>query len=663
MLSKIMAVEIDSVITKRMNKQKWIIPACFWMTLVLTVLGIVLCLVRGFSGMDNRWTFSIGADVFCLAICAMLCYSCMQARQEEEEYTRIFVTLLTVNGLELFLDICCWIVQGIPSLRMANLIVNALYYTNSAVLTYFFWRYVTKSLDVEHRVTMICNSLLNLLLLPTVLLCLLNVAFPLYFSVDAAGVYQRGTYFFLSQIYLALGLIAVALGFVVSHAGFKTKMVTGSFVIIPVINQLLTQYAFGISTSYAAALVSIVLIYGVLFAEREKKIASTSKELGLATRIQADMLPNIFPAFPNRSEFDIYASMTPAKEVGGDFYDFFLIDDNHLGMVMADVSGKGVPAALFMMAAKILIRNHAMSGKSPSEVLQTVNEQICSNNREEMFVTVWFGVLELDSGVLTAANAGHEYPIVKANDGDFTLYKDKHGFVIGGMAGMKYRQYEITLEPGSKLFLYTDGVTEATNAKNELFGTDRLIAALNEGKDGTPQGVLMAVNEAVASFVQENPQFDDLTMLCLHYNGKNADTSDSKSNEITLPAEVEHIGQATDFINEQLRHMNCPKKLQTQIDTAVDEILSNIAYYAYGESKGNMTIRVEEASEPLGVILTFIDSGTPYNPLDKADPDVTLSAEEREIGGLGIFLVKKLMDEVNYQYSEGQNILTLRKNI
>ena len=248
-------------------------------------------------------------------------------------------------------------------------------------------------------------------------------------------------------------------------------------------------------------------------AEKER----ISTELSLATRIQADMLPNIFPAFPERPDFDIYATMSPAKEVGGDFYDFFLIDETHLGLVIADVSGKGVPAALFMMVSKILVQNAAMSGCSPAQALQTVNEQICMNNREGMFVTVWFGVLDTATGTLTAANAGHEYPAVKHPGGDFELMKDKHGFIIGGMEGCRYKEYELTLEPGSKLFLYTDGLPEATDAEEKMFGTDRMITALNEVPDAAPEEILKHVHKAVNSFVGEAEPFDDLTMLCLEY--------------------------------------------------------------------------------------------------------------------------------------------------
>lgn len=244
-----------------------------------------------------------------------------------------------------------------------------------------------------------------------------------------------------------------------------------------------------------------------------------STELALAARIQEDLLPNEFPAFPGRKDFDIYASMDPAKEVGGDFYDFFLIDETHLGLVIADVSGKGVPAALFMMGSKILVENYTMEGKSPSEVLCTVNEQICSHNHQEMFVTVWLGILDTVTGKIVAANAGHEYPAVQYSGGSFELLKDKHSFVIGGMDGIGIKEYELQLTPGSRLFLYTDGVPEATNADNRLFGTERMISALNEEPAASPEIILKNVRRRVDEFVQDAEQFDDLTMLCLEYKG------------------------------------------------------------------------------------------------------------------------------------------------
>ncbi|MCR5442770.1 MAG: SpoIIE family protein phosphatase [Sphaerochaetaceae bacterium] len=255
-------------------------------------------------------------------------------------------------------------------------------------------------------------------------------------------------------------------------------------------------------------------------ATAEKERIST--ELSLAQRIQADMLPNIYPAFPDRPEFDIFASMEPAKEVGGDFYDFFFVDSDHLCMMIADVSGKGVPAALFMMASRIILANNAMMGKNPARILAETNAAICSNNREEMFVTVWLGILEISTGHLVASNAGHEYPVIKKADGRFELFKDRHGFVIGGLETARYKDYELTLEPGSKLFLYTDGVPEATDDKDEQFGNDRMIDALNSDPDADPEHILANMRKAVNKFVNGAEQFDDLTMMCFEYKGPNA---------------------------------------------------------------------------------------------------------------------------------------------
>ena len=391
-------------------------------------------------------------------------------------------------------------------------------------------------------------------------------------------------------------------------------------------------------------------------AERER----ISTELSLATRIQAAFIPHLFPPFPDRPEFALYASMDPAKEVGGDFFDFFLIDEDHLGLVIADVSGKGVPAALFMMASKIILQSCAMLGHGPAATLTKTNEAICSNNQEQMFVTVWLGILEISTGRLTAANAGHEYPVIKEPDGDFALLKDKHGLVIGGMSGVRYREYEVQLTPGAKIFVYTDGVPEASNAKNELFGSERMVAALNDAKDEAPEAILRSVRRAVDGFVQEAEQFDDLTMLCLEYKGPKAA---APVKELTVEATVENISAVAGFVEAELDAVDCPPKAKMQIGVAIDEIMANIAQYAYAPGTGPVTVRFgyEQASKT--ATLTFLDKGMPYNPLEKKDPDVTLSAEDRPIGGLGIFLVKKTMDSMDYAYKFGQNVLTIQKKL
>lgn len=242
-------------------------------------------------------------------------------------------------------------------------------------------------------------------------------------------------------------------------------------------------------------------------------------ELDVAARIQEDMLPTAFPPFPDKHEFELFASMTPAKEVGGDFYDFFLVDDDHLALVIADVSGKGVPAALFMVIAKTLIKNGAHLGKTPSEIFGYVNEQLCDGNKEEFFVTAWMGIIEISTGKGLAANAGHEHPAIRRNGGEWELAIYKHSPALAAMDGMSFSEHEFMLSPGDCLFVYTDGVPEATDKNRELFGTDRMVQALNEKEDAAPDELLPHVKTRVDEFVGDAPQFDDLTMLGIKWLG------------------------------------------------------------------------------------------------------------------------------------------------
>jgi sigma-B regulation protein RsbU (phosphoserine phosphatase) len=378
-------------------------------------------------------------------------------------------------------------------------------------------------------------------------------------------------------------------------------------------------------------------------------------ELSVATEIQASMLPH---DFPKNKEFDLYASMTPAKEVGGDFYDFFMIDSNHLALVMADVSGKGVPAALFMVIAKTLIKNRAQMGGSPSEVLADVNRRLCESNEAELFVTVWLGILETSTGHVIASNAGHEYPAVMKSGGDYELLKTKQSPAVATLEGLKFRQNEFDLHSGDTLYLYTDGVAEATNSDEMLYGTDRMLEALNMTKNDSAEEVLISMKKSVDDFTGEAPQFDDITMLCLKYFG-----GENSMKELTIEAKVENLDEVLAFVDEQLEAHDCSMKIQTQIDIAVEELFVNIAHYAYNPETGPATLRVEIQDEPLSVVITFIDNGIPYDPLAKPDPDITLSAEERQIGGLGIYMVKKSMDNITYEYKDGKNILSIQKNL
>lgn len=394
-------------------------------------------------------------------------------------------------------------------------------------------------------------------------------------------------------------------------------------------------------------MISYIRSFMAVTAEKER----IGAELNVATQIQADMLPSIFPAFPGRSEFDIYAGMTPAKEVGGDFYDFFLVDDDHLALVIADVSGKGVPAALFMVIAKTLLKNAMQMGLSPKAALEKVNNQLCENNEAEMFVTVWLGLYQISTGHLTAANAGHEYPAIRRADGQFELFKDRHGFVLAGMENARYREYEVEIGVGDTLFVYTDGVAEATDSTNTLYGTDRMLAALNRNCSLEPEKLLHQVKADIDRFVGEAPQFDDITMLALQRRAA------AVFQNIQAAPELESIPQVCEFLERALEERGAPLKVITQVNIAADEIFSNIARYS-GAAAAEVACEVTEGR----AVVRFMDDGSPYDPTAQREPDITLSAEEREIGGLGIFMVKKSMDRVSYEYAGGRNILTIEKS-
>ena len=280
-----------------------------------------------------------------------------------------------------------------------------------------------------------------------------------------------------------------------------------------------------LATVIAAVHMSVVIMGDQMkrYEKQQETANRLSTELNMATAIQASQLPKLFPAFPSRPEFDVYASMTPAKEVGGDFYDFFLIDDDHIGLVMADVSGKGVPAALFMMVSRVLIKSHLQNGETPGEALSNVNEQLCEGNEAELFVTVWAAVIQISTGKGIASNAGHEHPALRRVGDDYAMVVYRHSPAVATMEGMRFREHEFQLNPGDSLFVYTDGVAEATNAQNELFGPDRTLEALNRDPDAEPKTILANVMAGIDAFVADAEQFDDITMLCFRYNGPGAE--------------------------------------------------------------------------------------------------------------------------------------------
>ncbi len=630
--------------------------------LLLIACGICFVWMRGIANLYPIYLVNIGVDLFGMLMGYVLFICCLIDVQKTGSDQRYFMYLLSVAYLGLFTDLAAWLVNGMPELRLINLIDNTLYYMCMPVGAYFFWLYVTKTLRSNTRLDLIIGRIMRIVLIVALLTIVINLFTGIYFTVDAAGEYHRSAWYPVSMVYAYLAMIATCVLIVARRKKLRAHQtaVLLIYVAAPLAVGIFSQAVYGLSISYGAIMLVLLMMYCVLNIDQGREKAAANRELGMAAQIQEAMLPDVFPAFPDRPEFDIYAAMDPAREVGGDFYDFFLIDRDHLCMVMADVSGKGIPAALFMMASKIILADNAMMEKSPAQILTDANAAICSNNRMEMFVTVWLGILEISTGKLTAANAGHEYPALKRADGGFELFKDTHGFVVGGMEGIRYREYELQLEPGAKLFLYTDGLPEATDAEGNMFGAERMLAALNGDADASSEQILDGVRKAVDGFVKDAEQFDDLTMLCVEYKGTGMLTD---AFELEIEAAVENLPQVIEFVDRQLEKADCPMKTQMQIEVAVEEIFVNIASYAYAPDTGKAVVRMEFSDEPSAVTITFADQGVPYDPLKNEDPDMTLSAEEREIGGLGIWMTKKAMDDMSYEYKNGENILKLRKNL
>ena len=385
--------------------------------------------------------------------------------------------------------------------------------------------------------------------------------------------------------------------------------------------------------------------------------ARIDKELEYAKQIQLSALPT---NFPENEEYGIYAEMIAAKEVGGDFYDFYKLNDTTVAFLAADVSGKGIPAAMFMMTAKTIIKDLAESGMAVNDIFTKANEKLCENNESGMFVTAWMGILDLTTGNVQFANAGHNPPLLKRADGSFEYLRTRAGFVLAGMEGVRYRVGEITLNEGDRLFLYTDGVPEATNVDNKLYGEDRLLSFMNQNASMEATRLLPALKANIDEFVGEAPQFDDITTLMFDYKPKKGGEHMTKK---TFPAKTESLSEVLKFVEETLEGFECPVKIQTAICVAIEEVFVNVAHYAYPDGEGDMSLHIGFDDQSRAITFRMTDKGVPFDPLAKPDPDITLSAEDREIGGLGIFIAKKTMDSITYAYENGENILTMIKKI
>ena len=378
-------------------------------------------------------------------------------------------------------------------------------------------------------------------------------------------------------------------------------------------------------------------------------------ELEIARGIQMSMIPKIFPSYPERGDIDIFASIVPAKEVGGDLFDFFIMDEK-LYFCIGDVSGKGVPASLVMAVTRSLFRTLAAHEKSPGRIVTAMNESMSDMNESTMFVTFFCGVLDMKTGHLRYCNAGHNAPVL-LNTAKTPLPVVSN-VPLGIVAGTAFQEQETDLKYDDTLFLYTDGVTEAENAKHELFGEERMINALSELKGSKAH--LEEMQKAISDFVGNAPQSDDITMLFIHY--LNEETPDTSERHLLIHNDIQQIPQLADFVETIAEEKHLDHSLTLSLNLALEEAVTNVIMYAYPEGTDGL-VDIEAIIREHSLSFVISDSGQPFDPTAQPDADVSQSIENRQVGGLGIYLVRSIMDNVSYERNGGKNILSMTKNI
>lgn len=491
--------------------------------LALFLVTAVLFYRKGIDRLEPVYILNVGIDMAMMLTGYVLYICCLIDIQKAGADYRYYLFLLNTVIIGLFTDAVAWLVDGIPSLRVINIVDNVIYYMCGVFSAYFFWLYIRTFINSGRKSIKYIGYAVNVGLVVFNILIFSNFFTHLYFFVDEQGFYHRTNLFFISNIYVystLLVTLCVALKERKRMQSFQLMAIV-MYVISPLIVMIMTVGIYGLSITFGYIMIIMLLMYCVINVTQGREKAVADRDLSTAAAIQARMLPNIFPPFPDREEFDIYAYMDTAKEVGGDFYDFFLIDEDHLALVMADVAGKGVPAALFMMISRTLIKNALLNGESPENALCNVNNRLLDGNDTKMFVTVWLAVVEISTGKGVAVNAGHEHPVLRRAEGQYEIIKYKHYPVVAMMKDIKYMQHEFVLNPGDSLFVYTDGVAEAGNAEGELFGTEKMLKALNKDPDAKPKAVIENVRNAIDLHVQGAEQSDDITMMCLRYMGSN----------------------------------------------------------------------------------------------------------------------------------------------
>ncbi len=622
----------------------------------------------------------VAMDVFALSLGILLFLICIQDRAAFEGLKLRFLFLLTLVYAATFADGAVWVTEGHAELRILSIILDTVLFTAIAPTSYAFFAYVMEYLGIwEKKITRIMVAIMLLGATISVITCIVNIFHPLYFSIDQAGVYHREAFYELSNLYAYIAGVVTAIVILVYskrlHAS-RTAILL-SFVLTPAFALVVNKFFYGLTPACSVMLVVLTILYVVLNVGRSRAQAVVQAEMSTANALQKAMLPDLLPEVVDTAEYDLFASMNPAREVGGDFYDYFPLDDHTLAFLIADVSDKGMGAALFMAVSKAMIKMRAQAGGSPAEVIRDVDARLGKDNDLGMFVTVWLGYLDLATGHVVACNAGHDFPAMylksdeRSKDGGYFVEEMPHGPAVGLLPGMEFPEIEFDMEPGDRIFLYTDGVNEAQGSSGEQFGIERLLSVLDENKEKSAKEVCKHVKEAVDAFVGNDPQFDDMTMMALTFRGFRQ-RENIVTEKLLVEATEDSLDEINDFLGEKLEEMGADPNARFQIELAVEEAFVNIASYAYEDpdeetKKGDLFGKVEVErgiiEDPPEIIISFRDGGRAFNPLETKKVDLSGQMFMEKEGGFGIHMVKETMDEVTYERRDNANVLTMRKKL
>lgn len=462
--------------------------------------------------------FDAGVDSVGALFCAALYFGCMRQTGNGISALRTLIILVCtcfVVNETMYYTLC------VPNLRLICFTLCLISKLIDLVMIYLFYIYVRNTLNFEGKLAGLAEKVIPVLMAVEAVVLLSNIIYPTTFFLDSTGLYQGTAYSWAEDIYLAVTSTITTILIIRSQNPRNQKGAALTFIFFPLIEYVfIGQGQFGNSGQYGFVLMSLIIMYCVIFIDKSKTLASTQTDLAIATKIQMDALPPGAPEFPDHSYLTLRGSMNTAKEVGGDFYDYFPIDENRICFLIADVSGKGTPAALFMMTAKTMIKDYALNMDSTSKIFTAVNVRLCEGNETNMFATAWIGILDKRTMTLQYTNAGHNYPFLQRKGQPCEIIKKNHGLFLAGMEFTKYRENEIKLEPGDRLLLYTDGVVEAHDRNNELYGEDRLQRVMDSSRDLPGEQVLECILDDVNKHAWGVPQFDDITMVILTVNNQ-----------------------------------------------------------------------------------------------------------------------------------------------